>query len=208
MAVNINPDPRNPYLTDPNGSEHSVQHIPFIIGRAVECDVVISNMSVSREHARIRNEDRHWFIDDCGSTNGTYLNGERINKTETLIDGDNIKIGDVNFIFHDPETTVRETPFPELEVDAASGSIRVNRKEISLSAKEYLLLKYLHQHKGKVCSKDEISQAVWPEYETGNIFDYQIENLMRRLRTRVETDPSQPQLLLTVRGLGYKLIGR
>jgi len=56
-----------------------------------------------------------------------------------------------------------------------------------------------------VCSKDEIGQAVWPEYQA-DIFDYQIEKLMRRLRARVEPDPSQARLLVTVRGRGYKLV--
>jgi DNA-binding response OmpR family regulator len=46
---------------------------------------------------------------------------------------------------------------------------------------------------------------VWPEYQEG-IYDYQIENLVRRLRARLEPDPGNAQLLITVRGLGYKLV--
>ncbi len=52
----------------------------------------------------------------------------------------------------------------------------------------------------------KLDRAVWPEYKEGGIFDYQIENLVRRLRTRIEFDPANPQLLFTVRGLGYKLL--
>ena len=70
----------------------------------------------------------------------------------------------------------------------------------------YLLLAFLNECRGQVCSKDEIGHAVWPEYESGDIFDYQIENLVRRLRTRIELDPANPQLLFTIRGLGYKLM--
>jgi DNA-binding response OmpR family regulator len=40
------------------------------------------------------------------------------------------------------------------------------------------------------------------------VYDYQIENLMRRLRTKLEPAPAHPQLLITLRGLGYKLIVR
>ena len=58
-----------------------------------------------------------------------------------------------------------------------------------------------------MCSKDEIGKAVWPEYQEG-IYDYQIENLGRRLRTKLEPDPANAQLLLTLRGLGYKLVAR
>ena len=63
----------------------------------------------------------------------------------------------------------------------------------------------LDQKAGQVCSKDEIGQAVWPEYHDG-VYDYQIENLVRRLRSKLELNSASPQLLLTVRGRGYKLI--
>jgi DNA-binding response OmpR family regulator len=99
-----------------------------------------------------------------------------------------------------------ETPFPELDVNLEAGEIRVDRRLVQLSSKEFALLVYLYENRGKVCSKDEIGQAVWSEYQQG-IFDYQIENLVRRLRTKIESDPNAPQLLVTMRGLGYKLVG-
>jgi pSer/pThr/pTyr-binding forkhead associated (FHA) protein len=199
-------DNAGPFLTDPIGHEHRLPAQTATIGRAMECDIVIASKSISRENTRIRREGRQWFVEDLGSTNGTYLNGERIIKAMNLRDGDALKVGDVTFIFHDPDTTVRENPVPDLEVDAAAGVVRVNRKVVSLSPKEYLLLVYLHERRSQVCSKDDIGHAVWPEYEAGGIFDYQIENLVRRLRTRIELDPANPQLLITVRGLGYKLL--
>jgi hypothetical protein len=195
-----------PFLTDPNGQEHRLPSQSTTIGRAVECDIVIASKSISRENTRIRREGLHWFVEDLGSTNGTYLNGERTITIMKLRDGDSIKVGDLIFIFHDPDTTTRENPVPYLEVDAAAGVVRVNRKAVTLSPKEYLLLAYLYERRGQVCSKDDIGHTVWPEYETGGIFDYQIENLVRRLRTRIEFDPANPQLLFTVRGLGYKLM--
>jgi hypothetical protein len=194
-----------PFLTDPNGHEHRLPSQNAVIGRAVECDVVIASKSVSREHTRIHKEGRRWFVDDLGSTNGTWLNGERVLTSLSLLDGDILKVGDITFTFHDPDTTVRENPIPDLEVDTSGGVVRVNRKAVSLSPKEFLLLAFLYAHKGQVCSKDDIGHAVWPEYEAGGIFDYQIENLVRRLRTRIEVDPANPQLLFTVRGLGYKV---
>ena len=199
-------DNAGPFLTDPNGQEHRLPSESATIGRAVECDIVIASKSISRENTRIRREGRHWFVEDLGSTNGTYLNGERTIASMKLRDGDSIKVGDLIFIFHDPDTTTRENPVPYLEVDAAAGVVRVNRKVVTLSPKEYLLLAYLYERRGQVCSKDDIGRAVWPEYETGGIFDYQIENLVRRLRTRIEFDPASPQLLFTMRGLGYKLM--
>lgn len=195
-----------PYLTDPNGLEHHIPAQSVTIGRAMECDIVIALKSVSRENTCIRRQGRHWFVEDLGSTNGTSLNGERIIQAMTLRDGDSIKVGDVTFLFHDPDTTSRENPAPSLEINSSAGVVRVNRKAVNLSPKEYLLLIYLYEHRCQVCSKDDIGRSVWPEYKAGGIFDYQIENLVRRLRTRIEIDPANPQMLFTMRGLGYKLM--
>lgn len=195
-----------PFLTDPTGQEHHLPAQTATVGRAVECDVVVASKSISREHARLYRQGRRWFVEDIGSTNGTFLNGERVIAASDLRDGDCLKVGEVEFIFHDPDTTTRENPVPDLEVDTAAGVVRVDRRAVTLSPKEYLLVAYLYERRGQVCSKDDIGHAVWPEYEAGGIFDYQIENLVRRLRTRIETDPANPQLLFTVRGLGYKLI--
>ncbi len=194
-----------PFFTDPTGREHPLVGQVTAIGRAVENDLVITSKRVSRQHACVRREGRHWLLTDLGSTNGTFLNGERVLAPVALRDGDHVSIGDVDLIFHDPESTFLETPFPELEVDAAAGIVRVDRRIVALSPKEFALLAYLYERRGQVCSKDEIGHAVWPEYRDG-VYDYQIENLIRRLRTRIEPDPANPQLLLTLRGLGYKLV--
>jgi len=194
-----------PYLTDPNDQEHRLLD-PFIeIGRAVDNDIVITSKRVSREHACIQKEGRKWMLADRSSANGTFLNGDRVLTPVELRDGDQISIGGIMLTFHDPDTTFRDDPFPELEVDLAAGVVRLNRKVITLSPKEFTLLVYLEQHSGEVCSKDEISLAVWPEYQEA-VYDYQIENLVRRLRTKIELNPNNPQLLLTIRGLGYKLV--
>jgi pSer/pThr/pTyr-binding forkhead associated (FHA) protein len=196
-----------PYLLDPSGQEHRLEKDITRVGRAVENEIVIVNKLSSREHAHLRREGRKTLLEDQNSTNGTFLNGERIQGAVPLRDGDQVIIGGVAFAFHDPDMTSRETPFPELEVNIPAGEIRLNRHLVQLSPKEFALLAYLHENRGKVCSKDEIGRSVWSEYQEG-IFDYQIENLVRRLRTKIETDPNAPQLLLTIRGLGYKLVGQ
>ncbi len=197
--------PATPFFTDPTERKHLLSGESAAIGRALESDIVVTSKRVSREHARVLRQGRRVTLEDLGSTNGTFLNGERVLAPVELRDGDQVSIGDVVFIFHDPEATFCDTPFPELELDAAAGIVRVNRRAIELSPKEFVLLNYVYQRRGQVCSKDEIGQAVWPEYREG-VYDYQIENLVRRLRSRLEPDPADPQLLITVRGLGYKLI--
>lgn len=200
-------NPSTPYLTDPSGQEHHLTEAITQIGRSVENHIVITSKRVSREHARILKDGRKLTIEDRGSANGTFLNDDRLLASVQLRDGDRISIGGVILVYHDPDTTVRDDdPFPELEVDTPAGVVRVNRKVVSLSPKEFVLITYLFERIGEVCSKDQISQAVWPEYK-GAVYDYQIENLIRRLRTKIENDPALPQLLLTIRGLGYKLVG-
>jgi pSer/pThr/pTyr-binding forkhead associated (FHA) protein len=201
-----NVEPLNPYLTDPSGKEHYLANTVSTIGRAVENDVVILSKRISREHARIRREGRKLILEDLNSTNGTFLNDERVQAPVTLRDGDRITLGEVVFVFHDPDTTTRETPFSELELDLAAGVVRVNRAVVSLSPKEFVLLAFLYENRGKVCSKDDIGRAVWAEYQEG-VYDYQIENLVRRLRSKIEIDPNNPQMLITMRGLGYRLLG-
>jgi len=194
-----------PYFTDPTGREHLLSGESITIGRAVENEIVVTSKRVSREHARVRREGWHVVLEDLDSTNGTFLNDERVLSPTELRDQDRVAIGDVVLIFHDPDITFRDTIFPELEVDVTAGVVRIDRRIVSLSPKEFSLLVYLHERAGEVCSKDEIGTAVWPEYQEG-VYDYQVENLVRRLRSKLEADPGEPQLLLTIRGRGYKLV--
>jgi hypothetical protein len=196
-----------PYFTDPTGREHLLTGESTTIGRAVESEIVITSKRVSREHARVQRDGWRVVLIDLDSTNGTFLNDERVMSPTELRDQDRVAIGDVVLIFHDPDITFRDTIFPELEVDIAAGVVRVDRRIVSLSPKEFALLAHLYSHPGQVCSKDEIGIAVWPEYQEG-VYDYQVENLVRRLRSKLEADPGDPQLLITVRGRGYKLVLR
>jgi hypothetical protein len=78
-----------------------------------------------------------------------------------------------------------------------------------LTEKEFLLLKYLETHPNEVCSKDDLVRAVWPEdqvYERG-IRDDSLAQLVRRLRVKIEPDPSNPRYIQTVPGRGYRFSG-
>jgi hypothetical protein len=76
-----------------------------------------------------------------------------------------------------------------------------------LTAKEMLLLEYLRSRPGEVCTKDDLIRAVWPEdqiFERG-IRDDSLAQLVRRLRVKIEPDPSTPSFIHTVPGRGYRL---
>ena len=76
-----------------------------------------------------------------------------------------------------------------------------------LTAKEHLLLQFLLAQAGRVCDKDEVIRAVWPEdhvFDRG-VRDDSLAQLVHRLRTKIEPDPANPQYLHTVAGRGYRL---
>jgi hypothetical protein len=63
------------------------------IGRSRQCDIVLNDPNVSREHAEVRQRGEQWFVRDLGSTNGTALNGRRLSGAEQVNSGDEIEIG-------------------------------------------------------------------------------------------------------------------
>src|SRR5213075_3320836 len=78
----------------------------IIIGRSSELDMVLVEDMVSRKHAKITTDDKAVTIQDLGSTNGTFVNGEKVRKVE-LKDGDRILIGTsiIKLVFVDGELT-------------------------------------------------------------------------------------------------------
>jgi len=81
------------------------------IGRARDNDIVIENLSVSRNHARIRRADGKFILTDLNSANGTMVNMVRVTKHE-IVDGDLVQIGKHSLQFNGKETT----NFPEIPV--------------------------------------------------------------------------------------------
>jgi pSer/pThr/pTyr-binding forkhead associated (FHA) protein len=63
------------------------------IGRGRQADVVLSDPNVSRQHAEIRPRGGSWVLSDLGSTNGSQLNGRRVDGSEVLRSGDEIELG-------------------------------------------------------------------------------------------------------------------
>jgi FhaA, N-terminal domain/FHA domain len=63
------------------------------LGRSRQCDVVLSDPNVSRQHAEIRPRGESWVLSDLGSTNGSSLNGRRIDGPEVIKPGDEIELG-------------------------------------------------------------------------------------------------------------------
>ena len=84
-------------LTD--GREYAIGAGRAVIGRDAECDVVIESKSVSRKHAEIMGTDKGYLLVDL-STNGTYVNGEKIAGQKVLARADVIRVGDADLRFY------------------------------------------------------------------------------------------------------------
>lgn len=193
------------------GSRVLVDEAELILGRGEECDVVIPDRQVSREHARIRLEGEGYVLEDLGSKNGTFVNGQRLSEPHLLQDGDEIQIAfccKVAFVGAEATAPViLEEPLRGLRLDPEGKRVWVGGRELvpPLSLAQYRLLALLYEEPGRVYSRDEIVGAVWPEDEREGISEQAIDALARRLRERLaEVDPDT-QYVLTVRGHGFRL---
>jgi serine phosphatase RsbU (regulator of sigma subunit)/pSer/pThr/pTyr-binding forkhead associated (FHA) protein len=95
---------------------HQLQGSSVSIGRASDCSIPIKDRYLSRKHAEIVLAHGTWVLKDCGSANGTYLNGVRVERDHPLRGGDRIRLGDTELVFETSEhntdrfLAVAETP--------------------------------------------------------------------------------------------------
>ena len=73
-----------------------------LLGRSRWCDCVISGEMVSRRHAFLGRDDERWWLEDCRSRNGTYVNGRRLVGVTEVRPGDEIALGNVRFVLVAP----------------------------------------------------------------------------------------------------------
>jgi pSer/pThr/pTyr-binding forkhead associated (FHA) protein len=81
----------------------------FLIGRGTDCQLALDDPLVSRRHAAIRVGEESAFLEDLGSRNGAFLNGVRVTQSESLHDGDVIRIGSQDMLFYDNDETASGT---------------------------------------------------------------------------------------------------
>ena len=86
---------------------HSLDRIVTTIGRASECAIPVKDRYLSRHHAEVLSTEGRWMLRDCGSANGTYLNGVRVEQDSALHGGDRIRLGDTEIIFETEHHTDR-----------------------------------------------------------------------------------------------------
>ena len=92
----------------------------------------------------------------------------------------------------------------DLEIAPGAGEVLRNGEPLTLTKTEFRLLCELAEHAGHVISRDQLLERVWGWEYVGD--GRLVDTHLYRLRSKIEDDPANPTLLVTVRGLGYKLV--
>jgi hypothetical protein len=202
----------------------------IVVGRLTlqnKPDIELSADVISRQHLEILKQDDRYWVKDLGSTNGTMLNDDRIIAGDLYELKHNSRIGlgleglsaHTVLVFKESEDTNimlgkgsagQPGTYPAvawLNIDEGKKEALVDGKQRKLSKKEYDLLLLLYRNAGNICSRDEIIEAVWPESrDPSAISDATIDQLVHRLREKVEPEPSKPSRIISKKAFGYMLV--
>jgi two-component system, OmpR family, KDP operon response regulator KdpE len=94
--------------------------------------------------------------------------------------------------------------FGPLAIDFAARAVFINEARVTLTPKEYRLLQMLAQHSGNVVTHQYLLREVWGNEHVDDTHYLRI--FVRKLRRKIEADPTQPRILLTELGVGYRLV--
>jgi DNA-binding response OmpR family regulator len=101
-----------------------------------------------------------------------------------------------------PPETPEVLRLGDLEIDGSSMTVQVQGRAVLTTVREFRLLEYLANHRGRVLTRDQLLDAVWKE--TPFVTPRSIDVYVRRLREKIEADPRHPKYLKTLRGIGYR----
>ncbi len=186
----------------------------MLIGRSPECDIILPDRQVSRRHARVFRQGEEYFVEDLGSKNGTWVNGQPVHGAVRLQDGDEIQIAlRFKLAFVGTGATAPldagaiSVPSTGLHVDVEGRRVFIDGEEVHppLSPAQFRLLALLWDAGGGVVTREEVVQHVWSDASPEGVTEQAIDALVRRLRERLaEYDPGH-MYIATVRGQGFRL---
>ena len=117
------------FLAGPNaGRRYNLKDGDYILGRRSDCQIFVPDMRVSRQHARIHRDNSVWALEDLGSNNGTYVNGERV-QTISLQHDDEITIANNRIRVEMPNARPRKVDSSVTIVDLGNPAVIVSRTE-------------------------------------------------------------------------------
>lgn len=192
----------------------------MILGRDDTCDIVIPERQISRQHIVFRKvKDGDYLVEDLNSKNGTWVNGNRLEGSRIIQHGDEIHLAlkiRLHFVGSGITATASHTLPDVVPSSGGSGRLKIDTEarrvfidgvemDPPLSLPQYRLLELLYLMNGRVCTRDEVVEAVWPDAMGEGVSEQAIDALVRRLRDRLnEADPDIPYIM-TVRGHGFRL---
>jgi hypothetical protein len=186
----------------------------IILGRGEECDLTLDERQISRQHIRIYRDANKFYIQDLESKNGTWVNGAQLKGSRELTDGDEIQLALVTHIQFIGSGSTTPLPYEppatlggKLRLDRESRRVFINDRELDppLSLPQYRLLELLYNNMGRICTRDNVVETVWPEAMGEGVSEQAIDALVRRLRDRLaEVDPNG-EYIVTVRGHGFRM---
>lgn len=213
------------------GKTFTLHKTVAVVGRRTtqhEPDIELNGDVISRRHIEILLKDDRYWLKDLGSTNGTALNDDRIIAGNLYELKHNSRIGlgvegtaaHTVLVFKESESTNiihkkqslagqhgEALAVAWLKIDEGKKEVVIDGEEKKVSKKEYELLLFLYKNAGNVCSRDEIIEAVWPESKDHSaISDATIDQLIHRLRVRVEPEPANPSRIVSKKAFGYMLV--
>ena len=119
------------------GMEIPVRRSKFLIGRGEDCHLRPQSHTISRKHCLIRTDQGTAAIEDCGSTNGTLVNGEKIEQRREINDGDRIKVGVLELEVRIPASEeVKKEEKKKAEVhtgEASAPTVAVSNDDLEIS---------------------------------------------------------------------------
>ncbi|HTL39173.1 MAG TPA: FHA domain-containing protein [Kofleriaceae bacterium] len=201
------------------------------IGRALDGPgLVIVDSTVSRRHAAIELRDNAWYVEDFGSANGTFVEGQRIERKTLLRDGERVRFGEVGFFFLDPVAappnidtdslqgfTVRGAPLEaaspcEISIElrepsgGGGGIAVIDGKHVGLTLPQFELVALLHERAGADAKSfvhvNELAKTLSLDSTEPN--EDNVRQLVRRLR-RLLFKAGINGLIESRYGQGYRL---
>jgi len=162
---------------------------PWLIGRDPQCDIVISERFVSRQHCWLEPDGRGgWIVRDLGSANGTWHNETRVEPETHLAHGDTLRIARTYFLVFDPqkEPPVPNIPWPKMTFDPVRGRVLLDDDPLipPLTPMQQQAMRLLWEQRGIPISAERLLRQLWPQCSPQDI-RHHLQRLIEQLRERL-----------------------